>query len=70
MAELLRTDRLLVREWSVGDAEEALSIYGHPDTQVTQELRHIPHVDAMREVLAEWTAEQDEMAPGTGRWAM
>lgn len=70
MAELLRTDRLLVRDWSVSDAEEALSIYGHPDTLVTQELRHIPHVDAMREVLAEWTAEQDEMAPGTGRWAM
>lgn len=72
MAELLRTDRLLVRDWSAGDAGEALRVYGHEDIPrwEAQELARIPHVAAMREVLRRWMAEQADMAPGTGRWAM
>lgn len=72
MAELLRTDRLLVRDWSVGDAQDAMRVYGHEDIPrwEAQELSRIPHVAAMREVLALWTSEQADMAPGTGRWAL
>jgi [ribosomal protein S5]-alanine N-acetyltransferase len=71
MAELLRTDRLLVRDWSVADATAALKIYGHDDvTRWLPELDRIPDVPAMQAALQRWAAEQSEMAPGTGRWAL
>jgi [ribosomal protein S5]-alanine N-acetyltransferase len=71
MAELLRTDRLLVRDWSVADAEAALKIYGHDDvSRWLYELKRIPDTAAMRMVLQGWTDEQNDMAPGTGRWAL
>ncbi|HEX2289299.1 MAG TPA: GNAT family N-acetyltransferase [Pseudonocardiaceae bacterium] len=71
MAELLRTDRLLVRDWSVADAEAALKIYGHDDvSRWMYELERIPDTATMRMALQSWTAEQSTMAPGTGRWAV
>ncbi|MDQ4010863.1 MAG: GNAT family N-acetyltransferase [Actinomycetota bacterium] len=71
MAELLRTDRLLVRDWSVADAEAALKIYGHDDvSRWLYALERIPDAATMRVVLQGWTAEQSAMAPGTGRWAL
>ena len=71
MAELLRTDRLLVRDWSVNDAEAALKIYGHDDvSRWLYELDRIPDTTAMRVVLQGWAGEQNDMAPGTGRWAL
>lgn len=72
MAELLRTNRLLVRDWSVADAEAALKIYGHDDVTrwLRRELHRIPDTAAMRAVLQGWTAEQSNMASGTGRWAV
>ncbi|MGH3873199.1 MAG: GNAT family N-acetyltransferase [Pseudonocardiaceae bacterium] len=71
MVELLRTDRLLVRDWSVGDAEAALKIYGHDDvSRWLYELERIPDAATMRRVLQGWTAEQGDMTPGTGRWAL
>jgi [ribosomal protein S5]-alanine N-acetyltransferase len=71
MAELLRTDRLLVRDWSVADAETALKIYGHDNViRWLPELDRIPDATAMQVVLQAWVAEQSDMAPGTGRWAV
>jgi ribosomal-protein-alanine N-acetyltransferase len=72
MVELLRTNRLLVRDWSVADAEAALKIYGHDDVTrwLAHELHRIPDTAAMRVVLQGWAAEQSDMAPGTGRWAL
>ncbi|HWR47358.1 MAG TPA: GNAT family N-acetyltransferase [Pseudonocardiaceae bacterium] len=71
MAELLRTDRLLVRDWAVADAEAALKIYGHDNViRWLHELVRIPDATAMQVVLQGWAAEQSEMAPGTGRWAL
>ena len=71
MAELLRTDRLVVRDWSVADAEAALKIYGHDDvSRWMYELERIPDTATMRLALQSWTAEQSAMAPGTGRWAV
>jgi RimJ/RimL family protein N-acetyltransferase len=71
MAELLRTHRLLVRDWSVADAEAALKLYGH-DTVMSwlHEPDRIPNADAMHGVLHGWITEQREMSPGTGRWAL
>ncbi len=72
MAELLRTDRLLVRDWSVADAEAALKVYGRNDVirWLSYDLDLIPDPAAMRAVLQGWAAEQRDMAPGTGRWAL
>jgi RimJ/RimL family protein N-acetyltransferase len=71
MAELLRTDRLLVRDWSVDDAEAALKIYGHDSViRWVHELARVPDAAAMHAVLQRWAAEQREMVPGTGRWAL
>jgi|SRR2546423_3767124 [ribosomal protein S5]-alanine N-acetyltransferase len=71
MAELLRTDRLLVRDWSGADAEAALKLYGHDARRRwLPELDCIPDADAMHAVLQRWAVEQHEMSPGTGRWAL
>jgi RimJ/RimL family protein N-acetyltransferase len=71
MAELLRTERLLVRDWSVADADAALKIYGHDNViRWLHELDRIPYAAAMQAVLQGWAAEQCDMAPGTGRWAL
>jgi RimJ/RimL family protein N-acetyltransferase len=71
MAELLRTDRLLLRDWMVTDAEAALKLFGH-DTLIrwVHEHDHISDADAMYGVLQGWAAQQHEMTPGTGRWAL
>jgi [ribosomal protein S5]-alanine N-acetyltransferase len=71
MAELLRTDRLLVRDWSVADADAALKIYGHENvSRWLYDLDRIPDAAAMQAVLQGWVDEQGDMAPGTGRWAL
>ncbi|MGH3790306.1 MAG: GNAT family N-acetyltransferase [Pseudonocardiaceae bacterium] len=71
MAELLRTDRLLVRDWSVTDADAALKIYGHDNvSRWLHELERIPDAAIMHTVLQGWITEQAGMAPGTGRWAL
>jgi RimJ/RimL family protein N-acetyltransferase len=71
MAELLRTGRLLVRDWLVTDAEAALKLYGHDAIiRWLPELDRIPDAEAMHTVLERWIAEQHEMSPGTGRWAL
>jgi ribosomal-protein-alanine N-acetyltransferase len=71
MAELLRTGRLLVRDWSVADGEAALKIYGHDSViRWLPEPDRIPNPAAIHTVLQRWTTEQPEMAPGTGRWAL
>ena len=71
MAELLRTGRLLVRDWSVTDAEAALKLYRHDAViRWLPELDRIPDAEAMHTVLERWAVEQREMSPGTGRWAL
>jgi ribosomal-protein-alanine N-acetyltransferase len=71
MAALLRTDRLLVRDWSVDDAEAALKIYGHDNvSRWLHKLDRVADAAAMQAVLQGWVAEQSAMIPGTGRWAV
>lgn len=71
MAELLRTDRLLVRDWSGADAEAALKLHGHEALNLwLPGLDDTPNADAMQAVLQRWAVEQREMSPGTGRWAL
>src|ERR671920_173724 len=77
MAELLRTDRLLVRDWSGADAEAALKLYGHetlkrwlPELVDIPDTPDAPDAAVMHQVLQQWAAEQRDMSPGTGRWAL
>ncbi|HZS21191.1 MAG TPA: GNAT family N-acetyltransferase [Pseudonocardiaceae bacterium] len=77
MAELLRTNRLLVRDWSAADAEAALKLFGHealrrwaPEIADLPGIPDGPDATVMQEVLQRWAAEQRDMSPGTGRWAL
>lgn len=74
MAELLRTNRLLVRDWCTADAEAALKLFGHEALQRwAPELADLPDMSGaavMQEVLQRWAVEQRDMSPGTGRWAL
>jgi RimJ/RimL family protein N-acetyltransferase len=72
MADTLVTERLVLRPWSVEDAEAALGAYG--DAEVARWLA--PAMDvvndlaAMRVVLQQWVAEDARMMTPAGRWAI
>jgi RimJ/RimL family protein N-acetyltransferase len=70
--EQLVTDRLILRQWRVEDAAEALGVYGHPDVArwLSPEMDHVPDLTAMRLLLQRWIAEDDRMRPPAGRWAI
>jgi RimJ/RimL family protein N-acetyltransferase len=72
MDQLLGTDRLVVRGWSVDDAEAALPIYGaHAVTRwLTPAMNRVEDVAAMRDVLRGWQDEQPELLTPQGRWAV
>jgi RimJ/RimL family protein N-acetyltransferase len=68
----LTTDRLVIRDWSVDDAEAAYVIYGSPDVThwLTPAMAQVSDVTAMRAVLHDWQAARaGQLTPG-GRWAV
>ncbi|HKN99246.1 MAG TPA: GNAT family N-acetyltransferase [Pseudonocardiaceae bacterium] len=72
MDQLLGTDRLVVRGWSVDDAEAALPIYGAVEVTrwLTPAMNRVEDVAAMRDVLRRWQDEQPELLTPQGRWAV
>ncbi|MFJ3792802.1 GNAT family N-acetyltransferase [Kitasatospora sp. NPDC090091] len=68
----LTTDRLIVRNWSVDDAEQALAIYGSPDVArwLTPVMDRVGDVAAMRSVLQAWQEAQPNLPTPRGRWAV
>ena len=72
MAHRLVTERLVLRPWSVEDADAALRAYG--DAEVARWLApamdKISDVAAMRVVLQQWVAEDARMLTPAGRWAI
>lgn len=70
--EELRTDRLVVREWRVDDAEAALAIYGVDKVTrwLTPAMGQVADESAMRAVLQAWIEAQPNMLPPRGRWAI
>src|SRR4051794_19278825 len=68
--ETIRTSRLELRPWTIGDAPEALAIFG--DESVTRWLSpamsQVTSADPMAEVLGAWLASPPP-APA-GRWAV
>jgi RimJ/RimL family protein N-acetyltransferase len=72
MEPALRSDRLLVREWTIDDAEAALEVYGVAEVAswLTPAMQQVPDVSAMRSVLEAWIEAQPNLVPPTGRWAV
>jgi RimJ/RimL family protein N-acetyltransferase len=68
----LTTDRLIVRSWSIDDAESALQIFGSPQVAhwLMPAMTPVPDMDAMRAVLRGWQDAQPALAPPQGRWAV
>ncbi len=72
MGPALISDRLLVRDWAVGDADAAFEIYGATDVTpwLTPSMQQVPNPAAMRSVLEAWIEAQPGLLPPTGRWAV
>src|SRR5262245_21046636 len=72
MAHRLVTERLVLRPWSVDDADASLRAYG--DAEVARWLApamdRISDLAAMRVVLQQWVAEDARMLTPAGRWAI
>ena len=68
----LTTDRLVIRDWSIDDAEAAQEIYGSADVMhwLTPAMEQINDVAAMRSVLHAWQEAQPNLLPPRGRWAV
>ncbi|WP_114453522.1 GNAT family N-acetyltransferase [Halopolyspora algeriensis] len=72
MDPALRSDRLLLRDWTVDDAEAAFAIYGSAEVAewLTPAMQQVPNPAAMRSVLEAWIEAQPNMMPPTGHWAL
>jgi RimJ/RimL family protein N-acetyltransferase len=68
----LTTGRLIIRDWSVDDAEAALAIYGSPHVAhwLTPAMDRVGDVAAMRSVLLAWQESQPNLLTPRGRWAV
>lgn len=72
MGSPLTTDRLVVRAWTVDDAEAAHAIYGAEDVThwLTPAMDRVGDVAAMKAVLHAWQEAQPNLPPPRGRWAI
>lgn len=72
MAHRLAAERIILRGWTVEDAEAALGAYG--DEQVarwlTPAMDRVRDLASMRLLLQQWTAEDQRLTPPAGRWAI
>ncbi|MEV6901049.1 GNAT family N-acetyltransferase [Amycolatopsis sp. NPDC051372] len=68
----LATDRLVIRDWSIDDADAAFRIYGTDEVThwLTPAMDRVTDVAAMRSVLQAWQEAQPNLAPPRGRWAV
>lgn len=64
MTPPLRTERLLIRDWSVDDAEAAYRIYGSSEVARWISMGAVDGVPAMRSVLEAWVGETDKYYDG------
>ncbi|WP_133741954.1 GNAT family N-acetyltransferase [Actinorugispora endophytica] len=72
MTPPLRTERLIIRDWSSTDSEEAYAVYGSPEVSrwLTPSMRTVGDAAAMRSVLEAWVEAQPNLIPPAGRWAV
>ncbi len=72
MNHVLETERLVIRDWTVDDAEKALGIYGVADVArwLTPAMDRVVDLPAMRSVLQAWHEMCAKTVPPGGRWAI
>jgi len=72
MAPRLVTERLVLRGWTVDDAEAALGVYGDPEVArwLAPEMDTVADQPAMSLTLEQWAAENEQMMAPAGRWAI
>lgn len=66
------TRRLVLRPWTLTDAEPALAIYGAPDVTrwLSPAMTRVADTATMRNLLAQWIADCDDRGLPLGRWAV
>jgi len=72
VAQRLLTERLVLRPWTVDDADAALRAYGASDVArwLVPAMDQVLDAAAMRLVLQQWVAEDARLQPPAGRWAI
>jgi RimJ/RimL family protein N-acetyltransferase len=72
MLEQLTTERLVLRSWRPHDAHAALDVYGAPEVArwLSPAVEPVRDVSAMRLLLQQWIAEEPQLVPPSGRWAI
>jgi RimJ/RimL family protein N-acetyltransferase len=72
MAHRLVANRLVLRGWDVGDAAAALGSFGDAEVArwLTPAMERVGDETAMKALLQRWMAEEAEMMPPSGRWAV
>jgi RimJ/RimL family protein N-acetyltransferase len=68
--QVIRTERLRLRPWSVEDAEAALAVYGDADVArwLSPAMDRVPDVDGMAALVDGWLREERPVPEG--RWAV
>ena len=72
VAELLRTERLIIRDWTDDDVAAALTVYGRPEVArwLTPAIDQVRDIDDMAKLLQRWMAESRDGEAGLGHWAI
>jgi RimJ/RimL family protein N-acetyltransferase len=72
VAQRLLTERLVLRPWTLDDADAALGAYGAPEVArwLVPAMDQVLDSAAMRLVLQQWVAEDARLQPPAGRWAI
>ena len=68
--QVIRTQRLQLRPWTVQDAQAALTVYGSEDVArwLSPAMDQVPDVTSMTSLIDRWSRE--ERAVPEGRWAV
>jgi RimJ/RimL family protein N-acetyltransferase len=72
VAQRLEAEHLVLRGWEAGDASAALGAYGEEQVArwLSPAMDRVRDTDAMRVLLERWTAEDAQLLPPAGRWAI
>jgi RimJ/RimL family protein N-acetyltransferase len=72
MTHKLVSEGLVLRPWTVDDAEAALGVYGTAEVArwLSPAMDRVPDMAAMRSVLQRWIASEARLDVPGGRWAI
>lgn len=72
MSSMPVTERLLIREWRPDDVAGAFAVYGTATVTdwLVPSMPRVADLAAMGRVLEQWIAEQEQLEPPQGRWAV